>query len=309
VAIPSGQGKAQPGLFFAPDTSEPKPLLVALHTWSGDYTQANPAYAVWCIEKQWVMVHPNFRGINDRPEACGSEWVVQDILDAVDYARSSANIDNNRIYLIGASGGGYAALLMAGRAPDVWAGVSAWCPIFDLADWHGETRAKNLKYASMLEKVCDGAPGSSAKADDQYRIRSASHWLARAKNVRVCIQTGIADGHQGSVPVSHTLHAFNELANDSDRISASDIKLINQRPEMPPSLQMSINDPLYGSKSLLFRKQSANVQVTLFQGGHEIVYLAGLAWLEKQSKNLPAVWTIDSIPDISLEKFDTKSGK
>ena len=30
------------------------------------------------------MVYPNFRGPNNRPEACGSDFAVQDIEDAVD---------------------------------------------------------------------------------------------------------------------------------------------------------------------------------------------------------------------------------
>ena len=40
----------QPALFYAPDKKGSKPLLVALHTWSGYYKQAGgqTAYARWC---------------------------------------------------------------------------------------------------------------------------------------------------------------------------------------------------------------------------------------------------------------------
>ncbi len=148
----------QPALFYDPGGDTPKPLLVALHSWSGDYKQANGPYGQWCIDHNWVMIHPNFRGVNDHPEACGSELVVQDILSAVEHCRQHCRIDEKRIYLIGSSGGGYASLLMAGRAPEVWAGVSAWCPIYDLAVWHGDTQRRNLKYDDMLEQVCGGAP-------------------------------------------------------------------------------------------------------------------------------------------------------
>ena len=93
--------------FYDPGGDLPKPLLIALHSWSGDYTQANPAYGIWCISKGWVLMHPDFRGVNQRPEACGSELAVQDIISAVEYAKMACKIDENRIYLIGASGGGY----------------------------------------------------------------------------------------------------------------------------------------------------------------------------------------------------------
>jgi hypothetical protein len=59
---------------------------------------------------------------------------------------------------------------MAGRAPELWAGVSAWCPIHDLAQWHGETRSRKLRYAEMLENVCGGPPGKDTAVDEQYRV-------------------------------------------------------------------------------------------------------------------------------------------
>ena len=215
----SADGSLQPALFYDPGGEEPKPLLIALHSWSGNYTQANPAYGLWCIAKKWVLVHPDFRGVNQRPEACGSELAVADILSAVEYAKKNCRIDEKRIYLVGASGGGYASLLMAGRAPEVWAGVSAWCPIYDLKVWHAEARERRLRYADMLEKVCSGAPGASAEVDQQYRVRSAAAWLERARNVNLSINTGITDGHNGSVPISQTMHAFNAVAAPQDHIS------------------------------------------------------------------------------------------
>ncbi|MEQ1824688.1 MAG: prolyl oligopeptidase family serine peptidase [Pirellula sp.] len=299
----------QPSLFYDPGGSDAKPLLIALHTWSGNYTQSNSAYAVWCIEKRWVMMHPDFRGVNDRPEACGSEQAVQDIMSAVEHAKRVARIDENRIYLIGASGGGYASLLMAGRAPELWAGVSAWCPIYDLKTWHSENKARGLKYAQMLERVCGGAPGTDAKTDEQYLVRSASAWLMEANGVHLSINTGITDGHDGSVPVSHTLNAFNAVSQESEKIPDSLIARLVQEPRLPSDLKIPPNDPLFASKSVLFRRASRNAQVTLFQGGHEIIYLAGLAWLEQQRRDKPPVWEVAEPSSIDLSSFDTKSGK
>lgn len=300
----------QPALFYDPGGQEPKPLLVALHSWSGDYTQANPAYGLWCIAKGWVMIHPNFRGVNDHPEACGSELVVKDILSAVEYAKTQSKIDEGRIYLIGASGGGYASLLMAGRAPEVWAGVSAWCPIYDLRTWYADTKQRKLRYAAMLEKVCGGAPGSSREADEAYRVRSASAWLERARGkVNLSINTGITDGHNGSVPVGHTLRAFNAVAALADQIPDAVIDRMEQAPEMPADLLQKIDDPTFRRKPALFRRTSRTAEVTIFQGGHEIVYEAALAWLELQTKGQPPVWEVREAPAVDLTKLDTASGK
>ena len=85
---------------------------------------------------------PNFRGRNRRPEATGSELAVEDIVSAVDYGKRTTRIDENRIYLVGTSGGGYSCLLMAGRHPRLWAGVSAWVPIYDLEAWYYETKER-----------------------------------------------------------------------------------------------------------------------------------------------------------------------
>lgn len=302
IEYPSdADGTNQPALFYDPAGDAPKPLLVALHSWSGDHRQANPAYAQWCIAKGWVLIHPDFRGVNQRPEACGSELVVKDILSAVAFAKRTCNIDPSRIYLIGASGGGYASLLLAGRAPDVWAGVSAWCPIYDLKAWHAETKSRKLRYAEMLESVCGGPPRSSPAVDEEYRRRSAKAFLDQAAGkVNLSINTGITDGHQGSVPVGHTLRAFNAVADESDRLSEDNIAAFESSPELADPWRQSIDDPAFGKRRPLFRRVSASAQVTIFQGGHEIVFPAGLAWLEQQRKGKPPVWKFDPPPPIEL---------
>ncbi|MBD3273789.1 MAG: prolyl oligopeptidase family serine peptidase, partial [Candidatus Marinimicrobia bacterium] len=170
----------QPALFYQPDIPQKTPLLVALHTWSGDYLQkAGSAYAEWCIENSWTMIHPNFRGPNTTPQATGSSLVVGDILSAVKYARQHSNIDSTRIYLIGSSGGGYTALMMLGKHPDIWAGVSAWVPIVDLRSWYFQSAEAGRKYAQDIINSCGGKPGDSEHVDEEYRRRSPVTYLSR----------------------------------------------------------------------------------------------------------------------------------
>ena len=221
--LSNADGTLQPTLYYSPKTDGPVPLLVGLHTWSGDYLQTSAKYggpyAAWCIEKGWAFIAPSFRGPNRRPEACMSELAVEDVLSAVQFVRGRRAVDPDRIYLIGVSGGGHAALTLAGRRPDLWGGVSAWVGISDLTAWHAECKKSGRKYWRDIEASCGGAPGSNATVDLEYRRRSPLTWLAAAKRVPLDINAGIRDGHDGSVPISHTLHAFNAIAEERLRVS------------------------------------------------------------------------------------------
>ena len=298
----------QPMLFYAPESAAPAPLLVGLHTWSNGYAQPASGYAQWCIAKGWALVYPDFRGANDKPTACGSELVVKDILSAVEYARKNADVDSQRIYLVGVSGGGYAAMLMAGRAPEVWAGVSAWCGIFDLKDWYRESQIRKSHYANMIAASCGGPPGANSEVDRQYRLRSASTWLGEARAVPLDLNTGIFDGHKGSVPTSQTLDAFNVLAAPAERINGDDIAFITEKAKIPAALQVPLDDPHYQRGKVLFRKTSDNARVTVFEGGHEIIPEAALAWLEQQCQGQKPVWEIPA-SQVDLKDVTTEAGK
>lgn len=282
--VSSADKSSQPALFYAPQGAEPVPLLVALHTWSGDYKQRNAPYGQWCIEKNWAMIHPHFRGPSTTPEATGSDKAVKDIISAVDYAKANANIDPSRIYLAGGSGGGYHALLLAGRAPQIWAGVSAWVPITDLKAWYYQCKDAGRKYAQNIVDSCGGVPGESLAVDFEYKSRSPLTYLQNAVNVPLDINAGITDGHTGSVPISHSLRAFNFIAAEKDRISEKDIEYFVEQAKVPPHLCQEISDASYGKKQPLFRRSSGATRVTIFDGGHEIVYEAALMWLAKQQR-------------------------
>lgn len=275
----------QPALFFAPKTRLARPLLVGLHQWGADYFDPDSApYAEWCICKEWVFIHPNFRGPNIRPEACGSPLAVQDILNAVAYAKTQANVDSSRIYLVGASGGGHAGLMMAAKAPQVWAGVSVWVPISDLSAWYFESLSRMQKYAWHMEAACGGKPDEGPDVMREYFERSPIHHLYYAKSTPIDINAGIHDGWTGSVPVSQSLRAFNALADDSDKISENDIQFCVDNESVPQALETDTNDPSFGSTRILFRRASAKARITIFDGGHDCLPETGLNWLTGQIK-------------------------
>ncbi len=89
------------------------------------------------MSRGWAFVEPNFRGVNDHPEACGSALARQDILDSIDWIQTQRPIDSQRIYLAGISGGGHMTMLMVAWHPDRFSAASAWV---GSATWPSGTR-------------------------------------------------------------------------------------------------------------------------------------------------------------------------
>ena len=295
----------QPALFMPAKGDEPRPLLVALHTWSADLTQSWEPYRSRCEQRNWHCIYPLFRGPNWNRKACGSDLVVSDIESAVEYVKSICKVDESRIYLIGGSGGGHASLLMAGRAPQVWTAVSAWCPICDIAKWHAECKAAGRNYYEHIESACDGDPQVSSSAAAQAKRRSPATYLASAIGKTIVdIGTGIHDGHKGSVPVGHTLRAFNLLAAPEERISAEDIDFIEKNEEIPEHLRyQGEEDVAYGPYKVLFRRVSGMARVTIFEGGHDLLPGPGFGFLEQQVRSAAPVWNSGTVYDAAKSKL------
>jgi len=304
-------GSEQKALFYAPPGTEPVPLLVAFHTWSGDYRQDEAAYAQWCIARGWAFLHPDLRGPANRPEAAGSDLAFADLRGVLDLAAAKRPIDPDRIYAIGVSGGGMMAMLAAARMPDVWAAASAWVPVTDLAAWHADSLArKNKNYARDIERVCGGLPGASPEVDAAYASRSVIARLSAARPpCPLDINTGIHDGYTGSVPVSHAILAFNAVAAEADRIPDVAIEAMVRGRKVPPEFVAAADDPLYAPKPVLLRRTSGSARLTVFDGGHEIVHKAGLTWLEAQRRGRPAAWDVKpGVPPV-LNRPSAASGK
>ncbi|MDD4017288.1 MAG: prolyl oligopeptidase family serine peptidase [Kiritimatiellae bacterium] len=291
-------GTLQPSYFFPAKTrpGEKAPLLVAFHTWSYDisYNVIYHATLAECRKRGWSLLCPNFRGPNKTPQGCGSDLAVQDVVDAVNWAKANHPIDEDRVYAMGGSGGGHMTLLMAGRHPDIWAGCCAFCPLSDLAFWHPRSKALGHEYWRHLELVCGGTP---EEKPEEYARRSPVTYLARAKaaGVNISIATGIHDGHvgKGSVPVSLAMRAFNVLADEKDRISEATMNDIDENEKVPQAELFRGHDPFYsGDYRAYLKRTSGNAQVTIFEGGHGGSSEAGFYWLDRQRRGVKADWTL-----------------
>lgn len=282
----------QPVLYWAPGKArqEATPLFVFLHSWSGDYRQDNSKWHAQAVKRGWIYVHPNFRGVNQTPKACGSKWARQDVLDAVDFATKEFKVDPKRIYLAGTSGGGHMAMLMAGHHPDRFSAVSAWVGISDLPAWY-EFHVKDGKpqrYARMILSSFGGAPGSSDAIDADYKDRSPIHHMHRAVDLPLQICAGINDGYTGSVPISHSLNAFNAVARarKATVISDADIAHLLNRREVSSENSASNSDWKAYGRDIRFEHAAGLARVIIFDGGHEGLPMPACDWLASQSRTV-----------------------
>lgn len=270
------------------------PTLVFLHSWSGDYQQDNARWAKLAQSRGWAFLHPNFRGVNDHPEACGSRLARQDIIDALDWLLKKYPLDRNQVFLAGTSGGGHMTMLMAGYFPDRFAAASAWVGISDLTEWHRfHTREEKGRYAEMIEKSCGGPPGTSFEVDREYWERSPIHHLKRSGKLPIDIHAGIQDGKAGSVPFQHSIFAFNELAisRKGKPVSNREINELNSQGFLSIPTETDLEpDPDYGRKIHLRRHAPHGARLTIFEGGHEGLPPEAFRWFDQQIKQT----TVDS---------------
>lgn len=284
-------GDEQPALFYTSETTGPRPLLVMLHSWSSEYLQqVSIPFALWSKEYDWAFMHPNYRGKFDKPEAMASDLAIQDLIDAVNYAKANAEIDESRIYILGSSGGAMTALVAAGRHPDIWAGVMAWVPVFDLVDWYEFSQYyPHRDYNTHIVTACGGEPLPGTPAAEEAKRRSPSTYIHNAKDVPIFLAHGTVDV---LVPPDHSIRAFNILAEPSDTISQKEIDYLLKEQALPEGMEGITNrDKYFGSKDpkVLFMRESANVRLVLFEGVHDMAYNPGLLWLNEQQKTRPPV--------------------
>jgi pimeloyl-ACP methyl ester carboxylesterase len=115
--------------------SQPVPLVVALHPWGGWAEQAMSAfYADGITEQGWLLLAPDAK-----PYQYVSLLVLQHrTIEMIDYVTANYAVDTSRVYLIGVSGGGYRAVILAEKYPQRFAAVVDLKGPMDLERWYWE---------------------------------------------------------------------------------------------------------------------------------------------------------------------------
>jgi len=286
VTIPSSaDGKLQDAVFYKSTSRKPQPLIVSLHTWSGDFRQEDPL-AKEVLIRGWNYIHPDFRGPNFGPEACGSDLVLSDIGDAIRFAVDHANVDREEVHLIGVSGGGYAALLAYLQVDYPVKSFSAWAAVADLERWYWECKGRQLVYASHLEMITGKGAGFDA-AEARNRSPLAMDAKCKRENASLHIYTGIHDGYTGSVPITHSLHMYNKVAAyhvpGDDKVIISDsviCSLVTGRINPSPADKKQI-----GGRVVHFHRELKGLSLDIFEGGHEMIVPQALALIPVEGKS------------------------
>ena len=194
----------QPSLLYLSESGKKRPLLVGLHTWSFDrFNQINNMLP-YAEKYDFNLLLPEFRGRNlksnpDCTKACGSQEARQDIKDAIDYVLENENVDADNVFLLGLSGGGHMALLMAGYCPEYFKAIGAYVPITDLEKWNSQ----NEGYSEHIRACCE--------TEEEMRRRSPITYIDNIAKANLKIFHGKFDG---CVPVSHSIELYERIMTE-----------------------------------------------------------------------------------------------
>lgn len=272
IKIPSSvDGKLQDAWIYKSSQKNPQPLIISLHTWSGNYNQEDPLAAETALQ-DWNYIHPDFRGANNNPEACGSAYVVSDLEDAIQYAVNNMNLDTSNIHIIGVSGGGYAALLSYMKLKYPVKSFNAWVPISNLENWYWETKTRQLKYAEDVEKIITTNENINW---DEAKLRSPIFMEVPEirKKSFLNIYAGIHDGYTGSVPITQSIHFYNKIVKEIYGTGQNEIvpdttiiSLVTKRAN--PNAN---SDNTIGGRMIHLHKKTNEITLTIFEGSHEML--------------------------------------
>ena len=269
--VSSLDSQLQHALFIPAFGDSLRPLLLSLHSWSGDYTQKDTLSAL-ALEKNWTYLHPDFRGPNRTKDACCSEEVLADLDDAIDYAFQHASVDSSQVYVVGGSGGGYATLCMFMHSRHRIRHFSAWVPISDLVAWYEESRIRKTKYA---EEILQCTSNSTDSLDHRLARQKSPFYaetpVQKLADARLEIFAGVLDGIQGSVPITQSINFYNKIARDigadqpENLVSDTEIRQLLEHRKPLDSLGQ------IGKRDICLEKQTGNLRLVIFQGGHEML--------------------------------------
>ena len=143
VTVATRDGGSITAYLTAPPGAAPGPLVVQVHGGPETRDRLDWDRQVQVLAAQgWWVLQPNFRGSGGYGLAfAGEGWgrwgdrMQEDVEDAVAQVVAAKGLDAGRVAIMGASYGGYAALMGAVRRPDLYRAAIGIAGVYDLPDF------------------------------------------------------------------------------------------------------------------------------------------------------------------------------
>jgi len=211
----------------------PLPLVLAPHpiTWTAaeDYHGGMPGlkrghHRGWrgLADRHGVLV-ASPHGHHRRVELCSlaSPEQIADLAALPDeLERAGYSVDRTRVYACGLSMGALEALVVAGRHPDLFAGVVAFNPVIDVAAWHEDlsrTPVEEIRRFGTAQRIHDEVGGAPSEVPDAYAERSATTYVAGLARAPTLL---LWSAHDVVVPRQESHHAH-RLYREVKRVDAA----------------------------------------------------------------------------------------
>ncbi len=138
----------------------------------------------------------------------------------------------------------------------------------------------------MILASLGAAPGTSQEIDLEYKDRSPIFHLHKIGKLPIDLNAGVNDGHSGSVPIYHSMKAYNVIAtaNNGKPVPEIEMEQLWKRQKLSsPTASDNIEDKTY-SRKIHLRRNTGPARITIFEGGHESLPEAACEWLGKQCR-------------------------
>jgi dipeptidyl aminopeptidase/acylaminoacyl peptidase len=225
VVITARDGKELHGLLTVPKDRGPQSLPLILFPLGGPALHARDSFNYWTqwfASRGWAVLETNFRGTagygDDFLRAGFQRWGLEmqdDLTDAAQWAVQSGIANANRICIVGADYGGYAALMGTVKTPDLYRCAVSLGGVTDLLELVADSRWYINKKQVLESKI-------GSWWNDRDRLKDTSP-LYRASDIHtpILLLHGAMDR---VVPISHS-RTMAEALKESNHASVRYVEL------------------------------------------------------------------------------------
>ena len=225
--VSSIDGTLQPYWFQTPagyNSSLECPLLIFLRRWGDpiDYFKTYTTFDEEASSRGWLLASPYCRG-----ESWMNQTAQQDVLDMIDALKSNYSVDPSRIYIVGASMGGGAALTFAANNPDVVAAVADIFGVTNFIEYYYDSNAS--MHPQLQETIYSAFGGTPEDVPFTYQRYSSIYMATNFLNIPVYITHGTIDD---VINVTHSRNLYNQLLKIGVEVVYDEVQGMGHSPDL-----------------------------------------------------------------------------